>query len=345
MTNSTQNLVGAEIRTSRAQRSGSELQSQLKEAGCFKEAPIHQISHMLVVLILFATAYTILLMQPTTGVQIAALVALAFSSVQAGFIAHEAGHGALTKKRWLAELIGQFYLTFLTGLCYSHFQKIHTCHHSRCNEREKDLDLQSTVFSLYPGAAVEKRSLVSRFITRHQGCLIWPLVSLQGLTLKIDSINTLRASPKSTRIDQLVLLFHFLIWVGPPAYFLGLTQAVVNYAVMTWMIGPYLGSIFIVNHIGTRVFSPQDKPSRFTQTLLATRNLGDSKAADIFFGGLNNHIEHHLFPTMPTVRLRKTRGIVRNYCKRNGLIYREMGWWSAAKEVSIYLKRIARTAD
>ena len=320
----------------------AELRSRLHAAGCFAPAPLHHALHLLFVLVLYALAYGVLLCDPGWGVRLLALLAVAFGSVQAGFIAHEAGHGALTKRPWLAKVIGQLSLTFMTALCYSHFQKIHKCHHSRCNERGADIDLESGVFSLYPEAVDDKRSAISRFITRHQAYLIWPLVSLQGLTLKIDSLETLRADPESTRLDRIFLVLHFILWFGPPIHFLGLGAAIINYAAMTWMIGPYLGTIFIVNHVGTRIIEPGDRVSRLQQILLTTRNLADTGAATLFFGGLNSHVEHHLFPTIPSARLHRARAIVKQYCMEHALAYHETTWTKAAKEVFVYLGAVAR---
>jgi fatty acid desaturase len=70
------------------------------------------------------------------------------------------------------------------------------------------------------------------------------------------------------------------------------------------------------------------------QQLSTTRNLGSSRANDFVFGGLNHHIEHHLFPSVPTVRLRVARPITREFCRRHGLVYREMSWLLAAREVT-----------
>ncbi|TMH63877.1 MAG: hypothetical protein E6H57_16515 [Betaproteobacteria bacterium] len=55
---------------------------------------------------------------------------------------------------------------------------------------------------------------------------------------------------------------------------------------------------------------------------------------DFLFGGLNNHIEHHLFPSMPTARLRSARRITREFCRRHGIAYSEMSWFAAAREVA-----------
>ena len=297
---------------------------------------------MFTVILLYGGGYTLLLTQSHLWIRFAALVVLAFASVQAGYIAHEAGHGAITRKRWLAISIGQFFNTLLTALCYSHFQKIHVCHHTHCNNQDHDIDMQSAFFSLYPEAQRKKTSYLGRFITRRQAYLIWPLVSLQGFALKIDSLKTLWRNPKQTRLDQLMLIPHLLLWFGLPVHLLGLGDAALNYFLMTWIIGPYLGSVFLINHIGTHVAQTGDKMPRLIQRLITTRNLGGSRCADIFFGGMNNHIEHHLFPSIPSARLRQARPIVQAFCHRHGITYRKTKWRHALREVFHYLDQIAR---
>jgi fatty acid desaturase len=319
-----------------------ELRTKLLDAGCFKHARPAQLIHMAVIVAIYVAAYIALLQQPDTTARLALLMGLAFASVQAGYIAHEAGHRAITRRRWLAMAIGQFFNTFLTALSYSHFQKIHHCHHAHTNERDADVDMQSNILSLYPEARLKNTSAIGKFITRYQAWLIWPLVSLQGFSLKIDSIKTIREAPQKTRIDQILLVMHILLWFGLPVYMLGFAEATINYLMMTWFIGPYLGIIFLVNHIGTHVIQPDEGMPRFMRQLVSTRNLGDSAVQDLFFGGLNNHIEHHLYPNIPSMRLSKARKIVRSYCHEHGLIYRETSWLCAASEVYRYLSKVAK---
>jgi len=61
----------------------------------------------------------------------------------------------------------------------------------------------------------------------------------------------------------------------------------------------------------------------------------------VFFGGINNHIEHHLFPSVPTARLRTARTITRAFCRRHGVPYREMSWRAAAREVTQHFRAMS----
>lgn len=314
--------------------------AELSSAGCFRPTTLRNVVYGACILAGYAAAYTTLLTGPGFALRTLAIVALAFLSLHAGFLAHEAGHGALTRNRVIAECVGQLFNTLLTALCYSYFSHIHRRHHPHCNDRSRDPDMQSMFFSTYPQSACAKWGF-GRLITRHQAVLIWILVWLQGFTLKIDSLQFLRRNPRMTRVDQVILALHFGLWVIPPVLSLGMADAVLNYGLMTLLIGGYSSTILLVNHIGTRIIEPDESISHFLHEIAVTRNLGSSPLHDFFFGGLNNHIEHHLFPSIPTARLRSARRITREFCRRHGIAYREMSWFAAAREVTRHFKAMS----
>jgi fatty acid desaturase len=323
----------------------AELRRRLAAAGCFRRAPALMAVHMAAVLAAFGCGYALLLTGPPAWLRGFTLLGLAIASVHAGIVAHDAGHGTITRRPGPRLLLGLVFNTLLTGLCWSHFQRIHTRHHAHCNEREEDQDMRSSILSLYPEAAAEKRTTFSRLVTRHQAWLLWPLVSLQGFELKVDSVATLRSDAAAARLDGPVLALHVLLWLVPPTLVLGLPAALLNYALLTWLIGPYLGAVFIPNHIGMRVIAPGERLSALDQQRITTRNLGDSWLSELFFGGLNHHVEHHMFPRIPAPRLRVARRITRAFCREHGLAYHETSWPAAMRGVLVYLNRIGRSLD
>jgi len=316
------------------------LRAELSRAGCFEPTPARNVGYAVFILAAYTAAYATLLVGPGPLLRVLALATVAFVSVHAGYLAHEAGHGALTHDRRIAAWITQVFNTLLTALCASYFRHIHRRHHPHCNDRGRDPDMQSNSFSMYAESARAKIGF-GRQISRYQHVLIWILVWLQPFTLKIDSVRFLRANPRTTRVDQALVLLHIVMWFVVPTLVLGLPAALLNYAVMSLLTGPYLGTIFLVNHIGTRVIEPDDPISFFSRQLSTTRNLGSSRLHDFFFGGLNNHVEHHLFPSIPTARLRAARPIVRAFCRRYGIVYREMSWFAAAREVTQHFRAMS----
>jgi fatty acid desaturase len=332
--------VGALDRRQHGDRQYRALLAELSQAGCFRRTTVRSVLYGAAILAGFVSAYATLLTAPGVVPRGLAVLALAFLSVHAGFLAHEAGHGALTASRRVAALVGHVYNTLLTGLCYSYFSHIHRRHHPHCNDRTRDPDMQSEFFSMYRQSAEAKRG-VGALISRHQAWLIWILVWLQPFTLKLDSLRFVRDNPRRTRVDQVVLVLHVALWFVIPPLVIGLPAALLNYGLMSLFTGPYLGVIFLVNHIGTRVIEPDEPISFLMQEVSTTRNLGTSRIQDFVFGGLNNHVEHHLFPAMPTARLRTARPIVRAFCRKHGIDYREMSWLAAARDVAAYFKTMS----
>ena len=75
---------------------------ELASAGCFRPAPVRTAVYGAFVLGIYSAAYGVLLTAPGIAARALAIVVLAFASVHAGFIAHEAGHGAITRNRRVA---------------------------------------------------------------------------------------------------------------------------------------------------------------------------------------------------------------------------------------------------
>jgi fatty acid desaturase len=314
--------------------------AELSKAGCFRPTPVRNAIFGTFIVVGYGAAYVALLAGPGLVARALALAALAFLTVQAGFFAHEVGHGAITRNRRVIVWLGQLYNTLLTALCYSYYSHIHRRHHPHCNDRGRDPDMQSELFSMYRESA-EAKTGAGKLVSRRQAGLIWILMWLQPFTLKLDSLRFLRGSSRTTRIDQLVVGLHYALWLVPPTLVLGLGNALLNYALMSLLAGPYLVVIFLVNHIGTRVIEPGEAISFLMQQLSTTRNLGTSRLHDFFFGGVNNHVEHHLFPSMPSARLRVARPIVREFCRRHDLFYCETTWLAAARDVTRHFKAIS----
>lgn len=48
--------------------------------------------------------------------------------------------------------------------------------------------------------------------------------------------------------------------------------------------------------------------------MLMSRNISGGPVVDVFMGGLNHQVEHHLYPSMPRPHLRKAQPLVAAYC-------------------------------
>ena len=90
------------------------LRRELRDAGCFEPVLWRQIGYMIFVVLAFGIGYITLLGDAAMVPRLAALLLIAAANVHAGFIAHEIGHGAVTRNRRAAGV---------TGLTHSKNQK------------------------------------------------------------------------------------------------------------------------------------------------------------------------------------------------------------------------------
>ncbi len=77
---------------------------------------------------------------------------------------------------------------------------------------------------------------------------------------------------------------------------------------------------------------------------MTARNFGGSGLVAFLAGGLDSQIEHHIVPQIPNLRLRQARAVVREFCARRDLPYREAGYFAIWRDVLAHFHRIGRTA-
>ena len=96
---------------------------------------------------------------------------------------------------------------------------------------------------------------------------------------------------------------------------------------------------------------PTSKGERYAMQVEATNNYRVPWLVSRFCGALDRQIEHHLFPSLPTNRLREVAAEVRVTCAAHGVEYREESWprmlWSAFKQVGRLSRKLGheRTAS
>ena len=68
-----------------------------------------------------------------------------------GFVGHDAGHYALSKRRWVNDVWGQLGMTLLCGMSFGFWRSRHNEHHVHCQEIDGDPDMHfGVLFSVYP---------------------------------------------------------------------------------------------------------------------------------------------------------------------------------------------------
>ena len=277
--------------------------------------------------------------------QLLIAAALGVIFTQFAFLAHEAAHRQIFSSGRLNDMVGRVIAVLLVGLSYAWWMKKHTRHHAQPNVVGKDPDIAKDTISFVEEDARSSRGLV-RLITRKQGFLFFPLLTLEGLNLHKYTVLTLfgKGDVKGRSLEialfftRTALYLGLVFWLMPPwvaLAFLGVQLAV---------FGVYMGASFAPNHKGMLILPHDAKVDFLRRQVLTSRNVSGGWWMNMFMGGLNHQIEHHLFPNMPRPHLHRARAFVRQYCSDHGIPYTQTSLLRSYRIVIDYLNRVGLAA-
>jgi fatty acid desaturase len=210
---------------------------------------------------------------------------------------------------------------------------------SRCKDPDMDVDL---VVSLTEDSRLRKNAL-GRFLTRCQGLSIWFLSLLFAQSQRHLSQWGVLVNLRTYALDALVLLIHFGLWWGLPlALEVDPLRVLVVYTLPLFFLGPYLAAIFWVNHVGMPLIEKVDSFSFLEHQAVTSRTVVNPRALDWFFGGLNFQIEHHLYPQIPSFRLRQVQSIVRPSLEAEQIPYHAVSFAQAVRDTATHFRFIAK---
>lgn len=284
----------------------------------------------------------VLLGQSWFQLLIAAALGVIFTQI--AFLAHEAAHRQIfslgsTNVRLARILAGSI------GMSYSWWDSKHTRHHSNPNRVGKDPDIEVDTISFLEEDAVQARGL-RRAITKRQGWLFFPLLTLEGLNLHYQSLRYLfgKGKIKGRWLELGIIAARFAVILIPLFLLLPLGIAFAFLGVQLAVFGVYMGASFAPNHKGMPVIAHDAKLDFFTKQVRTSRNIKGGWWATWLMGGLNYQVEHHLFPNMPRPFLSRARVIVREHCETLGVPYTETTLLRSYAIVINYLNRVGLAA-
>ncbi|MFF2371760.1 fatty acid desaturase family protein [Agromyces sp. NPDC058110] len=271
--------------------------------------------------------------------------ALGLILTQFAFLAHEASHRQVLESGPANDRVGRILAAGVVGISYSWWMSKHTRHHANPNKLGKDPDIEWDTISFTEADAAKQKGLLAA-ITRKQGWLFFPLLTLEGLNLHWRSISTLfeRRPVKGRWIELSLIAVHFAVYFGALFWVLPLGMAFAFIGVQMAVFGVYMGASFAPNHKGMAIIPADAKLDFFSKQVLTSRNISGGLWASALFGGLNYQVEHHLFPNMPRPHLAKAREIVREHCATLGVPYTETTLVQSYGIVIRYLNRVGLAA-
>ena len=261
---------------------------------------------------------------------------------QFGFLGHDGAHRQMFDSATWNEWTSRILAGVFAGLSYGWWKDKHNRHHVAPNQEDRDPDIGPGAIAFTRDIAARRSTGFPGWFMRRQGWLFFPLLTLEGINLHIESLRTLfgpdavahrriEAALVVTRLAAFVVVLLMLLPVGKAAAFFCIQMAV---------FGLCLGGSFAPNHKGMPIVPPTTKIDFLRRQVLMSRNVRGGLFVDAVMGGLNYQIEHHLFPSMPRPNLKRVQPIVREYCAEHEVSYTEVGLLESYGIVVDYLNNV-----
>jgi fatty acid desaturase len=311
------------------------LSRQIRAAGLLDRRRLHYATRIGLTGLLYAGTWYAVTLVGDSWYQtiVAAVLGIAFTQV--AFLGHDGGHQQIAAKRVGNDVVGLVAGNLLTGLSIGWWVGKHNRHHSNPNKEHHDPDIGEGVLAFTTGSVARRTGGFGRAITRYQAFLFFPLLTLEGFNLHVASIQWLRTArrDRSRTLELLLLTVHLTAYLGGILLVLSPVKALVFVAIHQGVFGLYMGCSFAPNHKGMRIIGSDECLDFLRRQVLTSRNVRGGWFTDLFLGGLNYQVEHHLFPNMPRPSLRRAQRLVRAYCEEHRIPYTEtslIGSYAAA---------------
>ena len=328
-----------------AERRGSdfaELSRRIGQAGLLQRRHGWYAVRLALTVGAYLAGWAVLLVGGDSWWQLLTAAGLAVATTQVAFLGHDAGHRQMFRTRRASEVTGLMLGNLAVGLSYGWWMDKHTRHHANPNHIDDDPDVGVGTLSWTAEQTADKRG-PALWLVRRQAYLFFPLLLLEGLALRVASIQAVISGPVRYRAAEASLLVvHTAAYLGLVFATLSPVRALAFIAIHQALWGLYMGCAFAPNHKGMPIFGADVDLDFLRKQVLTSRNVRGGWFVDMLLGGLNYQIEHHLFPSMPRPHLRYAQPIVRGYCRELGLPYTEAGLVDSYAEALRHLHAVGR---
>ncbi len=326
-------------------RSFTGLAQTVRETGLLRRSYVFYAVYGVILALAFGGVITGMILLGDSWFQLLMAGALGILFTQVAFLGHEASHRTIFVSGPANDRLGRVLSTVVVGISHQWWMNKHSRHHANPNQIGKDPDIERDTISFLESDAATSRGLI-RAITRRQGWLFFPLLTMEGLNLHYRSIASLmtrgKRHQKWTELPSIAL--HFGLYLVPLFLFLPFGMACAFVGVQMAVFGVYMGASFAPNHKGMALIEPDQRLDFLSKQVLTSRNIRGGWVMSIAMGGLNYQIEHHLFPNMARPYLARARELVKEHCETLAIPYTETSLLRSYAIVIDYLNRVGLAA-
>lgn len=311
----------------------ADLKRLVKEQGLLAKQPGYYALKIIAALGLLSLSLLFVVIIESPLLQTLNAILLAFAVVQIGFLGHDAGHRQIAHSLKRNDIIALF-SSFFMGSSRSWWITVHNEHHANPNDADLDPHISIPAIAFSQKEASAKEGL-ARFLVKYQAYYFIPLLLLEGLGMRLASIHFMFGGGKVKYpvLEPALMALHFLLYFSFLFYVIGGLGALAFIVVHQMLFGLYMGSVFAPNHKGMPMLDKSSPLGFLRQQVLTSRNIVGHPLTDLFYGGLNYQIEHHLFPNMPRNKLGEAQKIVRQFCLKHNVSYYETSALRSWKEI------------
>lgn len=326
-------------------RAYKDVSQVVRETGLMRRTPVFYSLVAAAIALGFGGAITGFILLGDSWFQLLIAAALGILFTQVAFLAHEAAHRQILASGPANFRLARVLAAGVVGMSYAWWDSKHTRHHGNPNRVGKDPDIEVDTISFLDADAERSRGLI-RWITRRQGWLFFPLLTLEGINLHFISLRHLLTAKgvKGRWVELAMITARFAVVLVPVFLLLPLGMAFAFMGVQLAVFGVYMGASFAPNHKGMPIIAPDARLDFFSKQVRTSRNITGGWWATWLMGGLNYQVEHHLFPNMSRRHLSKAREIVRDYCAAQNVPYTETTLARSYGIVIQYLNRVGLAA-
>jgi|GEM_PF-1417580 len=259
-------------------------------------------------------------------------------SIMTGVICHDATHNVLHPNKIINDFIGMTGFNLFNGNSFRLWSQVHANHHkfTQVKERESEMsdpDLKPNIwFSTYHEAA-EKASAPVRAVQQFQGYYFFIIASFYAFALRTESLAFVFKNFQKSIFEILFIVGHYFLFILVVGMYFGFEIAFYHYMAYSIVTSLHLTMVFLPNHGAMKFVDEGQRFPTWKDQIECSRNIQNWKIFDPLFGGLNYHIEHHLFPGVAANRLPLGKKIIMSFCNENGIKYTCVGYGEAFKSV------------
>jgi fatty acid desaturase len=316
------------------------LKRRIQDAGLLVKRPAYYALSITTNVVLWTLCLVLVFTVGTIWGQALAAVGLAIMSVQLGFQLHDSGHRQMFNSAGKNAFVGLITADLLLGVSYGWWVSKHNRHHGNPNDVDLDPDIKVGAIA-YNDEQARARRGAGRLAAMYQAYLFFPLTTFLAWSMHVAGFTYLiKEESRYRRLEVVLLVVHGVAYLGAMLYLLGPWSALMVVLIQKAVGGAYMAAVFAPNHKGM----PQtDAGSRmdFVRTqVLTARNVRGHPLTDLWYGSLNYQIEHHLFPGMPRLNMRRAQPIIAEFCRERGIAYHETSFLDSYRELLSFLNEI-----